>query len=505
MLEEEDTAADDDEDETEATPEVEVEETKGSGVDGVVEGWSVTDGTSLTDVIEGATGEYTSLEVELVIVDDSGVEVVLGVLILGIDEGIVTSELAHWEDNEDSVDDDKDSTVEGSVVDGSAVDESGVEVVDVSWIDELSDGERGVYTELAAADSVDWVEGAGGFDMEDGVYVELVKALSVDWEMADGVDTEDGEYIELTKALSVDWETGAEGVNDSDDEVYVELTAGISVVWVVADEEADIGVDWVETADGVYVELASGISVDWEMGTGTLDTKEGSTKLEVDGIGDGDEFEDSVVIDTLVSDDGTRMDEVDGVRGVSEEDSGVKEEVQTYSLEEDVEDGCEENDELEDGMYDEAPSWAVDVTDAVETGVEIDSGAAENVETDSKDEDEGVQMYWVDSDDTEEESADDCEISEDETTETGWELDDTDGDQTNCEEVVDACSGMAEDEETAAGSELESEKEDGHAVWVEAYDDTAADTADEDIDEGSLENKDVAEGVANEERDDADE
>lgn len=92
------------------------------------------------------------------------------------------------------------------------------------------------------------------------------------------------------------------------------------------------------------------------MGTGTLDTKEGSTKLEVDGIGDGDEFEDSVVIDTLVSDDGTRMDEVDGVRGVSEEDSGVKEEVQTYSLEEDVEDGCEENDELEDGMYDEAPS-----------------------------------------------------------------------------------------------------------------------------------------------------
>lgn len=46
-------------------------------------------------MIEGATGEYTSLEVELVIVDDSGVEVVLGVLILGIDEGIVTSELAH--------------------------------------------------------------------------------------------------------------------------------------------------------------------------------------------------------------------------------------------------------------------------------------------------------------------------------------------------------------------------------------------------------------------------
>lgn len=41
------------------------------------------------------------------------------------------------------------------------------------------------------------------------------------------------------------------------------------------------------------------------------------------------------------------------------------------------------------------------------------------METDSKDEDEGVQMYWVDSDDTEEESADDCEISEDETTETG--------------------------------------------------------------------------------------
>lgn len=38
MLEEEDTAADDDEDETEATPEVGVEETKGSGVDGVVEG-----------------------------------------------------------------------------------------------------------------------------------------------------------------------------------------------------------------------------------------------------------------------------------------------------------------------------------------------------------------------------------------------------------------------------------------------------------------------------------
>lgn len=64
---------------------------------------------------------------------------------------------------------------------------------------------------------------------------------------------------------------------------------------------------------------------------------------------------------------------------------------------------------------------------------------------------------------------------------------------------------MVEDEETAAGSELGSEKEDGHAVWVEADDDTAADTADEETDEGSLENKDVAEGAANEERDDADE
>lgn len=91
------------------------------------------------------------------------------------------------------------------------------------------------------------------------------------------------------------------------------------------------------------------------MGTGSLDTKEGSTKLEVDGIGDGEKVEDSVVIDTLVSDEGTRMDEVDGVRGVSE-DSGVKEEVQTYSLDEDVEDGCQENDGLEDEMYDEAPS-----------------------------------------------------------------------------------------------------------------------------------------------------
>lgn len=68
---EEDTAADDEEDGTETTPEVGVEETKGSGADGVVEGCSVTDGTSLTDVVEGATGEYTSLEVELVIVDDS--------------------------------------------------------------------------------------------------------------------------------------------------------------------------------------------------------------------------------------------------------------------------------------------------------------------------------------------------------------------------------------------------------------------------------------------------
>lgn len=44
----------------------------------------------------------------------------------------------------------KDSVVDGSVVDGSCV-----EVVDVSWIDELGDGERVVYTELAAADSVD--------------------------------------------------------------------------------------------------------------------------------------------------------------------------------------------------------------------------------------------------------------------------------------------------------------------------------------------------------------
>lgn len=45
--------------------------------------------------------------------------------------------------------------MEDSVVDGSVVDGSCVEVVDVSWIDELGDGERGVYTELAAADSVD--------------------------------------------------------------------------------------------------------------------------------------------------------------------------------------------------------------------------------------------------------------------------------------------------------------------------------------------------------------
>lgn len=92
------------------------------------------------------------------------------------------------------------------------------------------------------------------------------------------------------------------------------------------------------------------------MGIDALDTKEGSAKLEVNGIGDGDEVEDSVAIDTLVSDDETIMDEVDSGRGITEEDSGVKEEVQTYSLDEDVEDGCQENDGLEGEMYDEAPS-----------------------------------------------------------------------------------------------------------------------------------------------------
>lgn len=51
------------------------------------------------------------------------------------------------------------------------------------------------------------------------------------------------------------------------------------------------------------------------MGIDALDTKEGSAKLEVDGIGDGDEVEDSVAIDTLVSDDETIMDEVDSGRG----------------------------------------------------------------------------------------------------------------------------------------------------------------------------------------------
>lgn len=163
------TPAGDDEEGVEVNPEVAGEGTIDCGVGGALEGCSVTDGaalTELTDVVKGETAESTSdgvelVIVELVIVDESEVELTLGVLItaLGIDEGIVTSELAHCDDDDDDAESDE-STIDEEVsdVDDSAADDSVLdgagEAVVVSGIDEVNDDKIGVETELVVAESL---------------------------------------------------------------------------------------------------------------------------------------------------------------------------------------------------------------------------------------------------------------------------------------------------------------------------------------------------------------